>query len=251
MDLKWQRAVVVGASSGIGAEIAKQLAAKGCHVALIARREAELVRVADEINAAGSHLARIYIHDVREYEAVPALMQQIARDMGGIDLIVYSSGIMPAIASDEYAFDKDRQMIEVNLLGAIAWLNEAAQRFERAKAGTIIGISSVAGERGRRGSPVYGTTKAALDTYLESLRNRLSRYGVEVVTVKPGPVATPMTANLDQKTLPLLITADKAASAILSGASRKRSVIYVPWLWQPIFVIIRAIPSFLFRKLNF
>jgi len=249
--LKWQRAVVVGASSGIGAAIAMQLAATGCHVALIARREAELKHIADEINAAGSPLASVYIHDVREYETVPALMQQIARDMGGIDLIVYSSGIMPAIAPDEYSFDKDRQMIEINLLGAIAWLNEAAQRFERAKAGTIIGISSVAGDRGRRGSPVYGTTKAALDTYLESLRNRLSRYGVQVVTVKPGPVATPMTADLDQKTLPLLITADKAAAAILGGAGRGKTLIYVPWLWQPIFLIIRAIPSFLFRKLNF
>lgn len=249
--MKWQRAVVVGASSGIGAAIAMQLAATGCHVALIARREAELKHIADEINAAGSPLASVYIHDVREYETVPALMQQIARDIGGIDLIVYSSGIMPAIAPDEYSFDKDRQMIEVNLLGAIAWLNEAAQRFERAKAGTIIGISSVAGDRGRRGSPVYGTTKAALDTYLESLRNRLSRYGVQVVTVKPGPVATPMTADLDQKTLPLLITADKAAAAILGGAGRGKTLIYVPWLWQPIFLIIRAIPSFLFRKLNF
>jgi len=249
--LKWQRAVVVGASSGIGAAIAMQLAVTGCHVALIARREAELKHIADEINAAGSPLASVYIHDVREYETVPALMQQIARDMGGIDLIVYSSGIMPAIAPDEYSFDKDRQMIEINLLGAIAWLNEAAQRFERAKAGTIIGISSVAGDRGRRGSPVYGTTKAALDTYLESLRNRLSRYGVQVVTVKPGPVATPMTADLDQKTLPLLITADKAAAAILGGAGRGKTLIYVPWLWQPIFLIIRAIPSFLFRKLNF
>lgn len=249
--MKWQRAVVVGASSGIGAAIAMQLAATGCHVALIARREAELKHIADEINAAGSPLASVYIHDVREYETVPALMQQIARDMGGIDLIVYSSGIMPAIAPDEYSFDKDRQMIEINLLGAIAWLNEAAQRFERAKAGTIIGISSVAGDRGRRGSPVYGTTKAALDTYLESLRNRLSRYGVQVVTVKPGPVATPMTADLDQKTLPLLITADKAAAAILGGAGRGKTLIYVPWLWQPIFLIIRAIPSFLFRKLNF
>lgn len=242
---------MVGASSGIGAAIAMQLAATGCHVALIARREAELKHIADEINAAGSPLASVYIHDVREYETVPALMQQIARDIGGIDLIVYSSGIMPAIAPDEYSFDKDRQMIEVNLLGAIAWLNEAAQRFERAKAGTIIGISSVAGDRGRRGSPVYGTTKAALDTYLESLRNRLSRYGVQVVTVKPGPVATPMTADLDQKTLPLLITADKAAAAILGGAGRGKTLIYVPWLWQPIFLIIRAIPSFLFRKLNF
>src|SRR5579871_843090 len=197
--VRWQRALIVGASSGIGEELARQLARMGCTVALAARRKEELERIAREIDQeAGERRALIYVHDVREYECVPALFQQICHDLGGLDLIIYASGVMPRLADEEYAFDKDRLTIEVNVLGAIAWLNEAAQRFARAGAGTIIGISSVAGDRGRRGQPVYCTSKAALDTYLEALRNRVGRLGVHVVTVKPGPVDTPMTKGLDK-----------------------------------------------------
>src|SRR5690606_700639 len=89
----------------------------------------------------------------------------------------------------------DRKMVEVNLLGAIAWLNQAALRFERAGQGQIVGIGSIAGDRGRVGSPVYNTSKAALHTYLESLRNRLTRHGVNVLTVKPGYVDTVLLAE--------------------------------------------------------
>jgi NAD(P)-dependent dehydrogenase (short-subunit alcohol dehydrogenase family) len=249
MESPWKRAIVVGASSGMGEAIARRLAREGCQVALAARREEELNRIAGEINAGGTALARVYPHDVREYECVPALFQQITHDLGGLDLIVYASGVMPAIAPDEYSFEKDRAIIEVNVLGAIAWLNEAAQRFERARAGTIVGISSVAGERGRRGMPAYGASKAALATYLESLRNRLGRYGVAVVTIKPGPVETPMTQGLGK--MPLMIPADTAAAAILAAARRQANTVYVPGAWRWIFLVIRTIPSFLFRKMNF
>ncbi|HZP83034.1 MAG TPA: SDR family NAD(P)-dependent oxidoreductase [Chthonomonadaceae bacterium] len=249
MASAWQRALVVGASSGMGEAIARQLAREGCQVALVARRKDELARLADEINtAAGTTLAHVYPHDVREYECVPALFQQICHDLGGLDLIIYAAGVMPRIADNEYSFDKDRLMFEVNTLGAIAWLNEAAQRFERAGAGTIVGISSVAGDRGRRGQPAYCASKAALATYLESLRNRIGRHGVKVVTVKPGPVDTPMTKGLDK--LPMLIPAEKAAAGILAAARAGVHTAYVPGAWRPIMFVIRSIPSFLFKKLN-
>ena len=183
--MKWRRAIVVGASSGMGEALARLLAQQGCQVALVARREAELAYIVSDINAgsrvqanaptpttnpqspATGHqpLARAYVHDVREYECVPALFQQITHDLGGLDLIIYAAGVMPLIEDNEYAFDKDRLAIEINVLGAIAWLNEAAQRFERAQAGTIVGISSVAGDRGRKGYPAYGASKTALNTY--------------------------------------------------------------------------------------
>ena len=248
-SLPWKRALIVGASSGIGEELARQLAREGCQVAMAARRESELNRIASEINADGSALAKTYPHDVTDYDSVPALFQQIARDLGGLDLVIYASGVMPPTAEGEYSFYKDRQMIEVNLLGAIAWLNEAAQRFEIAKEGTIVGVSSVAGERGRRGMPAYCTSKAALTTYLEALRNRVSRAGVKVVTVKPGPVVTPMTKDLGK--MPLQISAESAASQILSAARKGSSNAYVPGTWKYIFLIIRNIPSAIFRKLNF
>jgi NAD(P)-dependent dehydrogenase (short-subunit alcohol dehydrogenase family) len=155
---------------------------------------------------------------------------------------------MPRITDSEYSFDKDRAMIEVNVLGAIAWLNEAAQRLEAAGSGTIVGISSVAGDRGRRGQPVYCTSKAALDTYLEALRNRVGRFGVRVVTIKPGPVDTPLTKGLDK--LPMVISADDAARQIIAAAEKGKRIAYVPGKWRPVMAVIRSIPSPLFQKLN-
>src|SRR5665213_2898299 len=137
----YERALVIGASSGIGRAIAEQLLKEGTRVALVARRQAPL----DDVAANYSGSAFVYPHDVTDYAKAPALFQQITHNLGGLDLIVYASGVMPAIEENEYSFEKDREMIEVNLLGAIAWLNEAATRFERTKGGTIVGISSVAG----------------------------------------------------------------------------------------------------------
>ncbi|MBC8102130.1 MAG: SDR family NAD(P)-dependent oxidoreductase [Cytophagales bacterium] len=245
----FQYAAVVGASSGMGAEIARQLAATGGRVALVARREAELSALVGEINAGRTEpIAFAYTHDVHCYAEVPALFQNLCRDLGGLDAIFYAAGVMPRITDSEYSFDKDRAMIEVNVLGAIAWLNEAAQRFQAAGKGTIIGISSVAGDRGRRGQPVYCTSKAALDTYLEALRNRVGRSGVRVVTIKPGPVDTPMTKGLDK--LPMLVSAPEAARQIIAAAVKGKRVAYVPGKWRPIMAVIRSIPSPIFQKLN-
>lgn len=251
MTGKFNRAIIVGASSGIGAELARQLAARGCRVALLARRIEELSTLADEINRlqpGPETRALTFAHDVLCYEEVPELFQTVCRDLGGLDLFIYASGVMPPVLENEYNFEKDRRTIEVNVLGAIAWLNEAAQRFETAKEGTLVGISSVAGDRGRRGSPVYNTSKAALDTYLEAIRNRIGRFGVRVVTVKPGPVATPMTAGLGK--MPLMIPADDAARQIIAAAERGVRLAYIPWPWRFIMAIIRAIPSPIFQRMN-
>src|SRR5439155_5143525 len=114
--------------------------------------------------------ARAYPHDVRCVDEVPGLFQQIAADMGGLDLVIYAAGVQPRIAPDEYDTEKDRFIVEVNVIGALAWLNAAARRLERPGEGTIVGISSIAGDRGRRGNPAYGASKAALDHFLEALR---------------------------------------------------------------------------------
>src|ERR1041384_2816628 len=189
---KLSKVVVVGASSGRGEAMARQLAAAGADVAVVARRAGELERLAGE--RPGTHGA--FVRDVMNVDEVPELFERIERELGGVDALVYAAGVMPKIEESEYAFEKDRAMVTVNLLGAMAWMNQAAARLEAARAGTILGISSIAGERGRRGNPAYCTTKAALTTYLESLRNRCARYGVNVVTIKPGFVDTAMTRGM-------------------------------------------------------
>ena len=245
--LVWQRAIVVGGSSGIGEAVARRLAGAGCRVALVARREAELARVRDAIVTAGGR-ADVHVHDVTRTDDVGRTFAAACAALGGLDLVVYAAGIMPRIRPDEYTFASDAAVVDVNLLGAMAWLNEAAVRFAAAGAGTIVGISSVAGDRGRRGYPAYNASKAALDTYLESLRNRLARRGVAVVTVKPGPVDTPMSRGIPRR--PLLIDADTAARRILAVAGRRSRVAYVPATWRPIMFVIRNLPGWLFQRLD-
>ena len=245
---KFERAIVVGASSGRGAELAKQLAAEGAHVALVGRRESELEAVAATIRAAGGR-AIVAKHDVTAYEDVPRVYEALTKEMGGLDLLVYCSGAQYNPDESVYDFAQDREMIEVNVIGAIAWTQLAAAHFEAQRGGTIVGISSIAGERGRRTMPGYTTSKAAMSTWMEALRNRIARYGVNVVTIKPGFVDTAKTAHLAKK--PMVISPAKAAELILKAAHRGGSPsVFVPGQWQLVALIIRHIPSFLFRKLN-
>lgn len=237
----FERALVIGASSGIGKALCEQLLAAGTSVAMVGRNTEAMRRIAN------TQKAFIYQHEVRHYDEVPALLQQVAKDLGGLDLVIYNSGVLHSVDEHEYSFAKDREMIEVNVLGAFAWLDEVAKRFAQTKSGTIVGVSSVAGDRGRRGNPAYGTSKAALTTYLESLRNRLSRFGVRVVTIKPGFIDTDMTRG--KPGLFWLITPEEAAKEILEAAKKGTHTKYVPGRWRIVATILKLIPSFIFRRL--
>jgi short-subunit dehydrogenase len=246
---KFEHVLIIGASSGIGEALARRLAADGARVALVARRQKELEKIVEEIRGTrGADSAHAFVHDVRRTDLVPELFQEIAATLGGLDLVIFAAGVMHAVDFAEFDTDKDLHMVEVNLCGAVAWLNPAAERFGRLKRGTIVGISSVAGDRGRCGNPVYNSSKAALNTYLEGLRNRIGRYGVKVVTVKPGFVDTAMTKGL--KGLFWLISADRAAEIILKKARRGTVTAYVPARWRLLMWIIRSIPSVVFRRLK-
>jgi decaprenylphospho-beta-D-erythro-pentofuranosid-2-ulose 2-reductase len=242
--MKFERALVIGASSGIGAALVRELSSRGAAVAAVARRQPEL----DALAAQCSGMVRAYPHDVRDLDEVPLVFDRVVEDLGGLDLVIYAAGVMPEIEESEYNTGKDRAMVEVNFMGAIAWLNLAACHMEAGGTGTLVGISSVAGDRGRRGNPVYTASKAALSAYLEALRNRLSRYGVCVITVKPGPVDTAMTQGTQQ---PLLISADRCVEGIMALVDRQRPATgYVPGIWRYIMSIIRLVPSFVFRRTN-
>jgi len=245
-----QCALIIGASSGMGAALARHLSRAGYTLALVARRKALLTSLCDEINAAsGKTLAVPYVHDVCEYDEVPDLLRRIVSDLGGLDLVIYAAGVNYPPGPEAYNFDGDRQMLEVNLIGAFAWLNEVAAIFQSARSGQIVGISSVAGDRGRVGNPGYNTSKAGLTTYLEALRNRLSRRGVNVLTVKPGFVETDMLKAAQKVMFP--ITAEKAADDIYRAIRARKQQIYIPWFWSWIMLAIRNMPSILFRRMSF
>jgi short-subunit dehydrogenase len=245
-----KRAIVVGASSGIGAALVRALSQNDYHVAALARREAMLAELCTNVNqTTGDNSRAIYYrHDVTNFDETPALFQKVIADLGGLDLLIYAAAIQETMTPNEYDFNKDRAMTRVNLLGAMSWLSLAAGRFERASAGHLVGISSLAGDRGRRLNPGYNAGKAALDTYLEALRNRLTRYGVCVTTIKPGFVETKLLEHAP-KTM-WVISPAEAADKIVRAIQRKKQVVYVPRRWRFVGLIIRHIPSFIFRKMN-
>jgi short-subunit dehydrogenase len=245
-------AIIIGASSGIGAALARRLGREGYCLALLARRAEALEGVCKQINherAGTPPRARAYPHDATHTAEVPELFQTILRDLGRLDLVVYCAGQQLRVAPNEYDFAKDQAMLGANLMGALAWLNQAARLFERLGAGQIAGISSIAGERGRVGAPVYNTSKAALNTYLEALRNRLTRKGVNIVTVRPGFVATELLKNSPRTFW--VIGPEQAADDIWHAIRARKQVVFTPARWRLVALGLRHVPSVVFRRMSF
>ena len=226
----------------MGAELARQLAAAGVAVLAVGRNGARLKALAT------SNPDRIQVleQDLSDWSSPARItLDAMAEQLGGLDMVIWAAGIMPPVGEDEFDAAKDVAMITTNFTAAVAWLDEAALRFQAAGAGTIVGIGSVAGDRGRSGKPAYNASKAGLHTYLEALRNRLDKKGVRVVTIKPGPVDTPMSASHDVKKMPV---ADAARKII--AASSKPGEHYLKLTHRMAFAVIRLIPSGIFRKMN-
>jgi short-subunit dehydrogenase len=245
-----QRAIIIGSARGLGAALARHLATKGYHLGLIDRNPDLLNAICTEINTAnGAIVALPYVHDATSYGEVPALMQKIMADLGGLDLFIYNAGILLPTTPTTYEFEKDRQMMEVNALGAMAWFNAVAPIFQALGSGQIVGISSVAADRGRVGNPGYNASKAAMATYLEALRNRLTRHGVHVLTVKPGFMDTDMLKSSPRTFW--VVSPEQAASDIFKAMKSRRQTIYTLGRWGLIMLIIKHIPSVIFRRLSF
>ncbi len=245
-----RRALIVGAAGGIGSALSRRLAREGYSLALIDRNEKTLKALCSEINkAAGETRALSFGHDVTDYDAVTETLRRAIAGLGGLDLFVYIAGVIYFPALDEYNFAEDRKMVEVNLLGAMAWLSQVAPLFQSLRAGQIVAVSSVAGDRGRVSNPANNTSKAGLTAYLEALRNRLTRHGVNVITIKPGFVKTDMLRGI-QKPM-FAVTPEKAADLIWKAIRGRKQVVYVSGIWFWIMLVVRNIPSFIFRRLNF
>lgn len=244
------RGLVVGASGGIGRTLSRRLTREGYTLALVDRNKKALDVLCNEINNAYEERRAIaYVHDVTDYDSVPDVLRRIVADLGGLDLFVYIAGVIYFPAINEYNFSEDQKMMEVNLLGAMAWMSEVAQLFLSMKGGQIVGVSSVAGDRGRVGNPGYNTSKAGLSAYLEALRNRLTRHGVNVLTVKPGFVKTDMLKGI--KNPMFAVTPEKAADSIWNAIRKRKQQVYVSGIWYWIMLVVRNIPSFIFRRMSF
>lgn len=248
----WKKAILIGAAGGIGMQLARRLAREGYVLALLDRDKETLKTLCDTINHAyEERRATFYQHDVTEYDQVQDLFRRVVADLGGIDLFVYVAGTIYFPTINEFNYVEDYKMIEVNLLGAMAWISEVAPVFQSMKGGQIVGVSSVAGDRGRVSNPGYNASKAGFTCYLEALRNRLTRHGVNVITIKPGQVKTGV-FNLPNAPKPVLaVTPEQAADGIWNAIKKRKQVAYIGGIWRWVMLVLMHVPSVIFRRLNF
>lgn len=243
-----RRVAVFGATSAMAQETIRILAARGAELFLVARDEAKLESVAADARIRGAGTVAVAAADLDDDGRHLELVDRALAELGGLDAALVAQGIL----ADSDACDRDRALARRTLvtdLVAPALLCEAlAARLAPLGAGTIIAISSVAGDRGRQSNYVYGAAKGGLSTYLEGLRNRLFRRGVHVVTVKPGFVDTPMTAQVPKNAL--FAPPSAVARAMIRAAERRRDVVYVPGFWRAIMWIIRHVPERIFKRLS-
>jgi len=243
-----RRILIVGATSAIAEATARRFAQAGDQLFLAARDPAKLDIVAEDLLARGAAQAERFELDVLDYARHPVLLEQALARLGGLDLLLIAHGTLPNQAACQAAFETARREFEVNALSVISLLTLAANHFEQQGSGTIAVISSVAGERGRQGNYLYGAAKGAVSLFLQGLRNRLAGKGVQVVTILPGFVDTPMTEAFSKG--PLWAQPDAVAQDIVQAIERGRDVLYTPWFWRWIMWVIRHIPERIFKRLS-
>lgn len=239
--------LILGAKSDIARAIAHVWAQNGHHLYLAGRKAAaEITADAQDMAIRHGVTAKAIEFDATAYASHAAFYAALDPKP---DVVICVLGFMPDQKASEQDPDLARQVMATNYVGCANILSIAANDMEARKSGSIIGISSVAGERGRASNYFYGSAKAGFTAFLSGLRNRMALVGVHVMTVKPGFVYTKMTEGLP---LPAPLTAqpEKVAQDIFQGWRKKKNVVYTKWMWRGIMAIIRSIPEWKFKKMK-
>lgn len=242
------RVLIVGATSTIAQATAKHFAAAGDKLFLTGRSDEKLQVIADDLRVRGAEQVHTYVLDVNHFTSHAELLRDALSALGELDVVLIAHGTLPDQEACENDLEKTLHELSTNALSTIALLTPVARQFEEQGSGTIAVISSVAGDRGRQSNYVYGTAKAAVSTFLSGLRNRLYDAGVNVVTIKPGFVDTPMTAHLPKNAL--FASPEYVGKQIYDAIVAGKDVVYIPWFWRFIMLVIKLIPEPIFKRLN-
>jgi len=243
------KVLIIGATSAIAEATARLFATRGDALFLVARNGERLQAVAADLAVRGAMRTETATLEATDFAAHQAVLERAERELGGIDIALIAHGTLSDQAQCQTSVDTLRREFDVNAISTLALLTLLANRLEARGSGTLAVISSVAGDRGRQSNYVYGSAKAAVTTFLGGLRQRLAKSGVRVLTIKPGFVDTPMTADIANKGA-LWAKPDRVAAAIVRAVDRGRNVVYLPWFWRWIMLVIRLIPEPLFRKIR-
>jgi len=244
-----RKILIIGATSAIAEATARLFAARGDALFLVARNAEHLRAVVADLNVRGAARTDNATLDATDFAAHKAVLDRAERDLGGIDVALIAHGTLSDQAQCERSLDAMRREFDTNAISTIALLTSLANRMEARRSGTLAVISSVAGDRGRQSNYVYGAAKAALSTFLGGLRQRLAKSGVIVLTIKPGFVDTPMTAGIANKGA-LWAQPERIAAGIVKAIDGRRNIVYLPWFWRWIMLVIRHIPEPLFKRLK-
>lgn len=238
--------LIVGAKSDIAKATARVYAREGYDLYLAARETEELKEFAQDVTLRTQRVVEIVKLDILDYRSHQSFYDNLAEKPLGVITAVGYLGDQESAQTD---FSQTQKIIDTNYTGVVSLLNIIANHFEANKRGFIIGISSVAGDRGRKSNYIYGSAKAALTAYLSGLRNRLNDSKVTVLTVKPGFAATKMTADMD---LPEKLTAQPAevAEDILQAQKSGKNILYTKWIWRWVMMVIKMIPEWQFKKMS-
>lgn len=242
------RVMVLGATSAIARALCFELAQRGDVLYLAGRDEDELKRIAADLEIRFQQPVFQGRIDAADLQSHAEFVERAAEEMCGLDGVVFAIGMLGDQPADSADPEMARKLADVNFTSALTLLGAAANLLESRGKGFILGISSVAGDRGRQSNYVYGAAKGGLTIFLQGLRNRLHPLGVKVFTIKLGFVDTAMTYG--KKGLFLVATPEQAARAMIKVLKKPANAYYIPAFWRPLMWIIRLVPERLFKRLK-
>ncbi|MBI3563107.1 MAG: SDR family oxidoreductase [Gammaproteobacteria bacterium] len=239
--------VVLGATSGIAIELLRIFASEGCSLYIAARNPSRLVELTQDLLIRGASATYSYCVDINNISQLQLMINTIKTTMGHIDIAIIAHGTLPDQLRAEIDMDYMLTELNTNGISTIAIASLLANEMQSQKYGSLCVISSVAGDRGRKSNYIYGAAKSAVSVYMQGLRNRLYP-NIHVLTVKPGFVDTPMTRRFKKGIL--WSTPEKVARDIRRAIDKRKDILYTPWFWKWIMVIIKLLPEYLFKRLS-
>jgi decaprenylphospho-beta-D-erythro-pentofuranosid-2-ulose 2-reductase len=245
-----KKIIILGATSGIALEVQRLLARRGSELLIVARSPQRLAEIQADLAARGAQQVLTYSADLASVQQHAAVFEFARHAFPDFDTVLLAYGSMRDQKDSEYSIDILLDELQVNFVSATAILTLFAADLERRQTGCLAAITSVAGDRGRRSNYVYGSSKGALSLFLQGLRSRLHPAGVRVITIKPGPVQTPMTDHLANSAR--FADPEQVARDIVRALERRSpDVLYTPKIWRYVMTAVQQIPETLFKRLSF
>jgi decaprenylphospho-beta-D-erythro-pentofuranosid-2-ulose 2-reductase len=245
------KAVVLGATKGIGRAVARSLAQRGDQVYLLGRDRDDLEHSASDLEQRGGGVRRVLsaVCDLERPETFELALDSADRGLSGFDTVIVTAALFATQDELEADAERARKLLTVNFANTVMFCELARKRLLAHGGGRLCVLSSVAGERGRKPVVIYGAGKAGLSAYLEGLDHKFHAQGLRVITVKPGFVKTSMTEGL--KPPPFAGEPEQVARDIVRAIDRGTPVVYTPRIWRLVMFVIRALPRFVMRRLGF